>query len=128
LPQSADGGGCQAAPTHHEQRKRLARNTRAAALLDQTTTAALPRDRVHLTHGTCRGALFTSLEAQAMDFLIKSHWYEAEAERLRITPTAAQVNQALRLWELPPRLRRHARREPHGRVRLPFPDMSAILN
>jgi hypothetical protein len=28
------------------------------ALLDQTTTAALPRARVHLTHGTCRGAVF----------------------------------------------------------------------
>ena len=27
------------------------------APLDQTTTAALPRARVHLTHGTCRGAL-----------------------------------------------------------------------
>jgi hypothetical protein len=40
------------------------------------------------------GQLFTSLEGQAMDFLIKSHWYEAEAERLRITPTAAQVSQA----------------------------------
>jgi hypothetical protein len=26
------------------------------ALLDPTTTAALPRDRVHLTHGTCRRA------------------------------------------------------------------------
>ena len=32
-----------------------------AALLDQTTTAALPRDRDHLTHGTCRGATFRML-------------------------------------------------------------------
>jgi hypothetical protein len=32
--------------------------TATTALLDQTTAAALPRDRVHLTHGTCRGAHF----------------------------------------------------------------------
>jgi len=30
--------------------------TTTTALLDQTTTTALPRDRAHLTHGTCRGA------------------------------------------------------------------------
>ena len=42
----------------HEQHKLLAGNPSPQALLDQTTTAALPRDRVHLTHGTCRGAMF----------------------------------------------------------------------
>jgi hypothetical protein len=41
----------------HEQQKLPARTTPPPTLLDQTTTAALPRDRVHLTHGTCRGAL-----------------------------------------------------------------------
>jgi hypothetical protein len=41
----------------HEQHKPLAATPAPQALLDQTTTAALPRDRVHLTHGTCRGAL-----------------------------------------------------------------------
>jgi hypothetical protein len=42
----------------HEQPKRLAHHASRTTLLDQTTTAALPRDRVHLTHGTCRGASF----------------------------------------------------------------------
>ena len=40
-----------------KQPKRLASNPTQGALLDQTTTPALPRDHVHLTHGTCRGAL-----------------------------------------------------------------------
>jgi len=39
-----------------KQPKRLASNPTQGALLDQTTTPALPRDHVHLTHGTCRGA------------------------------------------------------------------------
>ncbi len=58
LPQSADGGGCQAAPTPSRTAK-TSREQRPSshALVDQTTTAALPRDRVHLTHGTCRGAV-----------------------------------------------------------------------
>ena len=42
----------------HEQHNVLAGQHQSQALLDQTTTAALPRDRVHLTHGTCRGAQF----------------------------------------------------------------------
>jgi hypothetical protein len=33
-----------------------AHNARPRALLDQTTTAALPSKHVHLTHGTCSGA------------------------------------------------------------------------
>ena len=40
-----------------EQQKRLAGTPSPHALLNHTTTTALPHDRVHLTHGTCRGAL-----------------------------------------------------------------------
>ena len=47
-----------------EQRKRLAHRATSPALLDQTTTAALPRARVHLTHGTCRSAPFRSRMGQ----------------------------------------------------------------
>ena len=67
--------GAPSAPTslpHKRGRRRLSSSANPAtsstnvsratpspqALLDQTTTAALPRDRVHLTHGTCRGAMF----------------------------------------------------------------------
>jgi len=57
MPQSATGGGCQTAPTPDEQPKRLAPDAHIEALLDQTTTAALPSDRAHLTHGTCRSAV-----------------------------------------------------------------------
>jgi len=42
----------------HEQHKRPAHHASPTPLLDQTTTAALPRNHVHLTHGTCRGAKF----------------------------------------------------------------------
>ncbi len=37
--------------------------------------------------------LFTSLGSQVMDFLIKSYWYQAEAHRLGINVTNAQVQQ-----------------------------------
>jgi foldase protein PrsA len=38
--------------------------------------------------------LFTSLSSQVMDFLIKGYWYQAEAARMGIHVTDAQVNQA----------------------------------
>ena len=37
--------------------------------------------------------LFTSLGSQVMDFLIKSYWYQAEAHKLGINVTDAQVQQ-----------------------------------
>ncbi len=39
--------------------------------------------------------LFTSLSAQVMDFLIKGYWYQADAHKLGIKITTAQVNTAL---------------------------------
>ncbi len=42
---------------------------------------------------TC-GQLFTSLASQVMDFLVKAYWYQAEAARLHIKVTDAQVQQA----------------------------------
>jgi foldase protein PrsA len=38
--------------------------------------------------------LFTSLSSQVMDFLIRASWYQAEAQRLHIKVTDAQVQQA----------------------------------
>jgi parvulin-like peptidyl-prolyl isomerase len=40
------------------------------------------------------GQLFTSLGSQVMDFLIKAYWYQAEAARLHIKVTDAQIQQA----------------------------------
>jgi foldase protein PrsA len=40
------------------------------------------------------GQLFKQLSAQVMDFLIKSYWYQAEAHKLGITLTQAQLNKA----------------------------------
>ncbi|HEY5428103.1 MAG TPA: peptidyl-prolyl cis-trans isomerase [Solirubrobacteraceae bacterium] len=42
----------------------------------------------------CSG-LFTSLSGQVMDFLIKAYWYQADAHKLGIKITDAQVNKAL---------------------------------
>lgn len=39
--------------------------------------------------------LFTSLSGQVMDFLIKAYWYQADAHRLGIKITDAQVQKAL---------------------------------
>ncbi|MGB9183263.1 MAG: peptidyl-prolyl cis-trans isomerase [Solirubrobacteraceae bacterium] len=39
--------------------------------------------------------LFTSLSAQVMDFLIKAYWYQADAHKLGIKVTNAQVQTAL---------------------------------
>ena len=39
--------------------------------------------------------LFTSLSGQVMDFLIKAYWYQAEAHKLGIKITDAQVQKAL---------------------------------
>ncbi|MGA9860237.1 MAG: hypothetical protein WBQ18_20390, partial [Solirubrobacteraceae bacterium] len=41
------------------------------------------------------GQLFTSLSSQVMDFLIKAYWYQADAHKLGIKVTNAQINQAL---------------------------------
>ena len=38
--------------------------------------------------------LFTSLSGQVMDFLIKAYWYQAEAAKLHIVVTQAQINKA----------------------------------
>ena len=38
--------------------------------------------------------LFTSLSGQVMDFLIKSYWYQADAHRLGLSVTDAQVQKA----------------------------------
>jgi foldase protein PrsA len=38
--------------------------------------------------------LFTSLSNQVMEFLIRAYWYQAEAARLHVTVTGAQVQQA----------------------------------
>jgi foldase protein PrsA len=40
------------------------------------------------------GQLFTSLSSQVMDFLIKAYWYQAEAHKLGINITPAQINKA----------------------------------
>ena len=39
--------------------------------------------------------LFTSLSSQVMDFLIKAYWYQADAHKLGINVTNAQVQKAL---------------------------------
>jgi len=39
--------------------------------------------------------LFTTLSGQVMDFLIKAYWYQADAHKLGINITDAQVNKAL---------------------------------
>jgi foldase protein PrsA len=39
--------------------------------------------------------LFTSLSSQVMDFLIKAYWYQADAYKLGIKLTPAQINTAL---------------------------------
>ncbi|MGA2013240.1 MAG: peptidyl-prolyl cis-trans isomerase [Solirubrobacteraceae bacterium] len=39
--------------------------------------------------------LFTSLSSEVMDFLIKAYWYQADAHKLGITVTNAQVQKAL---------------------------------
>jgi foldase protein PrsA len=41
------------------------------------------------------GQLFTSLSSQVMDFLIKAYWYQADAHKLGINITNAQVQKAL---------------------------------
>jgi foldase protein PrsA len=41
------------------------------------------------------GQLFTSLSGQVLDFLIKAYWYQADAHKLGINLTTAQVNKAL---------------------------------
>jgi foldase protein PrsA len=41
------------------------------------------------------GQLFTSLSSQVMDFLIKAYWYQADAYKLGIKVTSAQVAKAL---------------------------------
>jgi foldase protein PrsA len=43
--------------------------------------------------------LFTSLSSQVMDFLIKAYWYQAEAHKLKLTVTNAQVQKAFQAAE-----------------------------
>jgi hypothetical protein len=51
---------------------------------------SLAKSRTSVLRADC-GQLFRSLSTQVMDFPIKSHWYQAEATKLGLTPTAAQV-------------------------------------
>jgi hypothetical protein len=60
------------------------------------------RRQIHALQGTPRtvvvrdcAALFRSLNAQVLDFLIKVRWYIDDAARLGISYTAAQVNATL---------------------------------
>jgi hypothetical protein len=69
LPQSAGRRRLSSSTNPPRPTKRLARNAPRRALLDQTTTAALPRDRVHLTHGTCRGAANAPCSRTLMEIL-----------------------------------------------------------
>jgi foldase protein PrsA len=41
------------------------------------------------------GQLFSTLSSQVMDFLIKAYWYQADAHKMGINITSAQVNKAL---------------------------------
>ncbi len=41
------------------------------------------------------GQLFTSLSAQVMDFLIKAYWYQADAAKMHISVSDAEVQKAL---------------------------------
>jgi foldase protein PrsA len=45
------------------------------------------------------GQLFTSLSSQVMDFLIKAYWYQAEAHKLHVAVTDAQVQKAFQTAE-----------------------------
>jgi foldase protein PrsA len=53
--------------------------------LARTSTATLRRD--------CK-QLFTSLSTQVLDLLIRGYWYQAEAAKMHVTVTDAQVQQA----------------------------------
>jgi len=53
--------------------------------LEKTATATVRTD--------CK-QLFTSLSSQVLDFLIKSYWYQAEASKMGIKVTDAQVQKA----------------------------------
>jgi foldase protein PrsA len=63
----------------------IAQVRKQVASLAKTATKTLKAD--------CK-QLFTSLSSQVMDFLIKGYWYQAEAARLHIKVTDAQVQAA----------------------------------
>jgi len=56
--------------------------TTATPLLDQTTTAALPRDHVHLTHGTCRSASFRRVTYDAAQVSVRNYLERSLSEPL----------------------------------------------
>jgi len=65
--------------------------------LAKTSTKTLTAD--------CK-TLFTSLSSQVMDFLIKAYWYQADAHKMGINVTDAQVQKALaaaKKGQFPPR-------------------------
>jgi foldase protein PrsA len=55
--------------------------------------ASLAKTATKTLRSDCK-QLFTSLSSQVMDFLIKGYWYQAEASRLHVKVTDAQVQQA----------------------------------
>ena len=89
-------------------------NTSPQALLDQTKTAALPRDRVHLTHGTCRGAAI---------------WVASSRTSMLLGLLPALVSRLARNTELTPLRRCYTIRTDtrHGRDRSPTPSRRAVL-
>lgn len=66
--------------------KCIAQVRRQIPALKKTTDKQLKAD--------CK-QLFTSLSSQVMDFLIKAYWYQADAHKLHINVTPAQVQTAL---------------------------------
>jgi foldase protein PrsA len=56
--------------------------------------AALKKTPAKTLKADC-SQLFTTLSGQVMDFLIKAYWYQAEAHKMGINITNAQVQQAL---------------------------------
>jgi foldase protein PrsA len=63
----------------------IAQVKKAIPSLAKTKTATLRSD--------CK-QLFTSLSSQVMDFLIKAYWYQADAAKLHVKVTSAEVQKA----------------------------------
>jgi foldase protein PrsA len=53
----------------------------------------LAKATVKTLRGDCK-QLFTSLSSQVMDFLIKAYWYQADASKLHVNVTDAEVQKA----------------------------------
>lgn len=73
-------------PDPPDYTKCMADARRAIPTLKKTPTKTLKADCAQL---------FTSLSSQVMDFLIKSYWYQADAHKMGIKMTDAQVQAAL---------------------------------